>query len=111
MATKWPFLQTLFSNSGYSKILGQGPNITFQLGTPQGAPLKSSENQIQKTRSELAIAEEEGKSGGESAEEKSPPLFPPPPQSLTRSILPSSLLLRRCCAGLMCLTGRGRVEH
>ena len=33
-------------------------------------PLKSSENQTQKTRSELAIAEEAGKGGGESAEEK-----------------------------------------
>ena len=108
----------------------------------QGAPLKSSENQTQKIRSELAVAEEEGKSGGESAEEKarrreekkgekerrllssfflpfllfSPPRFllrsfPPPPQSLTHSVLPSSLLLRRCYARLMCLTGRGRVEH
>ena len=36
------------------------------------------------------IAEEERKSGGESVEE---------------------LLLRRCYARLMCLTGRGRVEH
>ena len=83
------------------------------------------------------IAEEEGKSGGEISEEKawrreekkgeketfflpfllfSPPRFlrrsfPPPPQSLTHSVLPSSLLLRRCYARLMCLTGRGRVEH
>ena len=40
------------------------------LSQPQGAPLKSSENQTQKTRSELAIAEEAGKGGGESAEEK-----------------------------------------
>ena len=40
------------------------------LHRPQGAPLKSRENQTQKTRSELAIAEDKGKSGGESAEEK-----------------------------------------
>ena len=36
----------------------------------QGAPLKSSENQTQKTRSELAIAEEKGKSGGEARRRK-----------------------------------------